>query len=772
MTKSGNLLIVNKMSVHKKKQIVIISILTPVIIGTVLLIFWIVRLNDFIDQQLIKKQFTPTIELYSAPDKFFKGQIISIGQVSNVLTSLKYRKREETTNLLPKDFTIWSMETCQGQIPGGPPRSTTQCLGVRNMQNEFSVLAFENNEILEVYGGTPLVPIVLTELDPVLFAQYYGQEPILRNAIDLGDAPPLCLNALLAIEDNTFLEHNGVNLKSIARALIKDITAGKVVQGGSTITQQLVKNYFLTHERTFSRKIKEFFMAILLETKSTKDAILEAYVNEIYMGQNGPFQIHGFAAASDFYFGKKLENLSLSECALMAALVNGPGVFSPFTHPQNALERRQKVLDRMLELKMISRGETDSAQAEALPQKPQLLLSEPAPFFVDSVLKKAKELGFDVNQDLGLKIETTLDLVAQEAAQKAVKEGVKRLEQGFKSLKELKEKGKNLEAVLISADPTNGYVQAIVGGTNFRTSQFNRAILSKRQVGSVMKPFVFLTAVDSTDDSGQHYGPLNILNDSKFEVSYDKQTWSPDNFDNEYFGNIPLYYALMKSLNCATASLGIKIGLDNIVDTAHKLGIRSEIKPFPAMTLGAFELVPIEVLQAYSTFARMGEEVPLTVIRKIKNLDNKILYENQIERKIVFDPTAVAVLVGMMKQVVQDGTGRLIPFSGFSNPTAGKTGTTSDMRDSWFAGFTPLHAAVAWVGYDDNTSHGLTGAQGALPIWIQYMKNFAATYPPLDFHWPDSVEEKTLSVLEQKNLGVPENPERPLKDIKLIFRRD
>ncbi len=756
-----------------KNQITILVIVTLFIISAAFFTHWLIEMNSFIDQQLVKKQFTPSIELYSAPEKFFKGQNLSIDQMASELLAHGYRERAVPQTLLAKDFEKFTRDECEGQISNDFNRETTECLALRNASNEYSIVAFENNgknkEILEVYGGAPLAPIVLTELDPTVFAQYYGDEPILREKVELGDTPALCLNALLAIEDSTFLEHNGVNLKSIARALIKDLTVGRVVQGGSTITQQLVKNYFLTHEKTISRKFKEFFMAILLETKATKDSILEAYINEIYMGQNGPFQVHGFASGSQFYFGKKLSDLNLAECSMIAALVNGPGVFSPFTNPKKAMERRQRVLEKMVELKIISEGEANVAKQEPLPQKPQRLLSEPAPFFVDAVLKKVQSMGLDLNQ--GLKIETTLDLKAQEAAQKSVREGVARIESSYKSLKKLKESGKNLEALLVSADPTNGYIQAIVGGTNYKKSQFNRAVQSKRQVGSVMKPFVYLTTLENNDETGQPYTPLSILDDSKFTIDYDRQSWSPENYDDEYFGKVPMYYALMRSLNCATASLGIKIGLSKIVETAHTLGLDSDIKPFPAMTLGAFELSPLEVLQAYGTFARMGEQVHLTMIRKIKNLDNTVIYENTIERKTVYNPTSIAVLVGMMKQVMQNGTGRFTREWGFTHPAGGKTGTTSDTHDSWFAGFTPLHTAVVWVGYDDNTSHGLTGAQAAMPIWTQYMKDYAATYPPLDFHWPDSVELRDVSAQQQRDLGVPESEERPLTDIQLVFRK-
>lgn len=756
--------------ISKKRQIIYL-VLTLIIIPTALFAQWLYRLNDSIDQQLLKKQFTPSIELLSAPEKFFKDQTLTEQRLWNAFNIRRYRERKPGETVLTKDFAKLNKDQCEQKISNHFTNEIESCAEFRNTAGEWFLIALTSSfKIFDVFGGSPPESVTLTELEPMIFAQYYGSDPILRTIVELGDTPPLCLNALLAIEDSTFLEHGGVNIKSIGRAFLKNITAGRVVQGGSTITQQLVKNYFLSHERTFVRKFKELFMAILLETKKTKDSILEAYINEIYMGQNGPFQIHGFSSAAEFYFGKKLTDLNLPECALTAAIVNGPGVFSPFLSPQKATDRRKLVLEKMVEQNIISQQDMAVALLEPLPTAPQKLLSEPAPFFVDAVMKKVVEMGFDLKQ--GLKIETTLDLQAQEAAQKSVREGIDSLEKSYKSLQQLKEQGKNLEALLVSANPTNGYIQAIVGGRNFKKSQFNRAIQSRRQVGSVMKPFVYLTAIEAKDANGNPYTPLSLVDDSKFTTEYDKQSWSPDNFENKYFGVVPLYFALAKSLNCATARLGIEIGLKNIVTTAMDFGITSDIKPFPAMTLGAFELSPLEVLESYNAFARLGEHIPLTMIRNIKSINDDLLYEHTIEREQVFDSADVAVLVGMLKNNMINGSGSGATLMGFTHPSGGKTGTTNDKKDAWFAGFTPLHTAVVWVGYDDNTSHGLTGAQGAVPIWTNYMKQTAATYPPLDFRWPENVTVRTVDVETQKSLNVPEKPDRPLSDIQLVFKND
>lgn len=753
----------------KKKHILSILALT-LIITLVLFIRWLTNLNHLIDSQLQQKRFSPPLEFYSAPLKFFKGLKIQNNELVESLKASGYRERTFGQQVLDHDYMILNAESCQ-QILHDLPPILQSCVEFSKEETGTQIVALgDDNSIIDVFDANTGEALTLTELDPVLFAQFYGKEPIMRTRVTLSDTPPACLNALLAIEDNKFLEHQGISVLGIMRAFVRNFTSGRVVQGGSTLTQQLVKNYFLTNERKFSRKFKEVFMALLLETKASKDDILEAYINEIYMGQNGSFQVRGFGAAAEYYFGKSLSDLNLPECALTAALVNSPGLFNPFKNPKNAQERRNRVLNKLREENKISQEELTMAQSFPLPQQPERkILTEPAPYFVDAVLRQIEAMGIDTTQ--GLKIETTLNLRAQEAAQRAVALGIQDIEKSHKGIQEIKKNGKNLEGLLISADPTNGQIQAIVGGRSYRMTQFNRAIQARRQVGSIMKPFVYLTALQTQDEAGNDYQPLSILDDVKTSYKYEGQTWAPTNYQNQYYGQIPLYFALKNSLNCATASLGMKVGLDHIIDTATRAGFTSEMKPFPALTLGVFELSPLEVLQAYSTFARMGEKVSLSIIRKIKYLNDVVLYENVLRREQVLDETNTAILVGMLKQTILNGTASSVTSSGFLLPAAGKTGTTNDNRDAWFAGFTPLHVAVTWVGYDDNTPSGLTGASGGVPLWIRYTKEYAGNFPALDFQWPETVIKKEISVEEQMALNIPNTEKRPLQPIELIFKK-
>lgn len=738
--------------------------------GTLLLTLWLLGLDQEIQERLQGRRFQAPVEFFSAPIKLFKGQRKTPEAIQQIL---KRRGLMESTSVAPGVFVVLDSAQCIAVL--GIEDELHSCLQFQfrapSLNSEVGpkvITAFRTpTEIFQVYVGETPEPQEVIEVPPELFAQFVGTEPILRTETQISEVPPLCLHAIVAIEDAKFLEHSGVSVGGILRAIVKNIFAGKVRQGGSTITQQLVKNYFLTPERTLRRKLKEFAMAILLESRASKDEILETYVNEIYMGQNGVFQVRGHGAASVHYFSKPLAELNLSECALLAAIINSPGKFNPFVHPEDAMKRRTRVLDQMKELNLIDETQYASAIKLPLPQNPKRALSEPAPFFVDAVRARIAELQLPI--EAGLRVFTTLDLSAQEAASLAVRAGVERLETQVAKLKKNKDAGERLEGAFVSADPLSGFITAIVGGRNFRESQFNRAIKSQRQIGSLMKPIVYLSALESLDSNAETRTPLTLLEDQKTTFTDQGQKWTPENYDGVYHSQVPMYYALKSSLNVATAQLGIQIGLDGIVDLARRLGVRSHLEAMPSLTLGAFEMAPIEVLQVYSTLARFGNKFPLTTIERIESLEGENLYQFLIEPERVVSEEAVAVLVGMMKQTLISGTGRGVLKSGFLHPAAGKTGTTSDYRDSWFAGFTPYHVAIAWVGYDSNKPSGLTGGSGAAPIWTDYMKNFGSEFPSVDFRWPETTEIRLVDPDQQKALGVPNDPQNPIVPVELVF---
>lgn len=743
---------------------------------------WIYKLDQSITQRLNEKQLIPTIEFYSAPMQFFKGQKLQKHQALQSMERLRYRLRQYGQVLQVGDFAQWTGPQCKEFIPVLED-GVQECIVFRNRfrkdHTSFSgdplqvIAVGEEDIIYNIYSGEPSQPAIVTELEPELFAQFYGNQPIIRRKVELGDTPPLCLNAVVAIEDTHFLEHGGVSIRGIGRALFRDILGRRISEGGSTITQQLVKNYFLTNERTFKRKFKELFMALLLETRASKDDILQSYINEIYMGQDGSFQLRGYGAAAEHYFSKKLEDLNLPECALLASLVNAPGIYDPNKHPEKARQRREMVLKKMKEGGIIDDNAFQTAVKEPLPAPKKRILSEPAPYFVDAVLKQLEALKIDTSLETGdgVRVFTTLNQDAQEAAQVAVRSGIAELEAQNKTVMKLKASGKILEGLLISSDPLTGFVRAAVGGRSFRMSQFNRVTQGHRQVGSIMKPLVYLAALQKQSPDGKPYNPLTIVDDSRVKLSYEGQKWSPENYTNRYFGLVPLFFALKESLNCATVKVAMDVGLKDIVDLAQKAGVSSDLKPLPSLALGSFELFPWEVLQVYQTFSRFGEFMPLTFVERVESVTGKALYIHEAKHEQRLDPTTTAVLVGMMKLVISNGTGKSAMLRGFTHPAAGKTGTTSDYRDSWFAGFTPLHAAVAWVGYDDNTDDGLTGASGALPIWTNYMKQFSMSFPPLDFKWPEGTKTLDLDKQTQIQMNLPDEPRHPIEPVTLVIQR-
>jgi len=725
-------------------------------------VIWIFQLNSEIKTGLANKHFLPPTEYYSAPETYFPGMSIEGHNADGfiaILQARNYRAREVGQKVFPGDFTLLTQEQCAALPSFKIPDGSTACVIFSTKDSadpelaaiKAQLAAFDiSGKVLGVFHQAqengPFTDATALMLDPELVAQYLGDQPIMQKYTPLGEIPPQCLNAVLAIEDSKFLEHSGVSLTGIGRAILSNLSGGKVRQGGSTITQQLVKNYFLTSERTLKRKATEFFMSLILETHSSKDEILETYLNIIYLGQNGPFQIRGFPAASQFYFTKPIQNLDLAQCSLLAAVLNSPGLYDPFHKPENALKRRGLVLERMLDLQMISQSEADTARAEALPKFTQAKVFETAPYYINAV---NEELQAKKVFEPGIKIYTGLSLKAQEAAQEAVRSNLDHLESTNKKIKELKAKGLSLEGVLVSANNKTGLINSIVGGRSYRLTQFNRAVDAHRQVGSIMKPFVYLTALMNPGKDGQKYDPMTIVQDSRFTYKYEGgQSWSPENYGKKYFGPVPMYFALKSSLNAATASIGLNVGLDKIIDVAHKMGIESTLQQVPSLTLGAFELYPKEVLSAYVSMARLGSRIPISAVRSVVTQSGQVLLKNNFQPEEVENNKAVSSLVSMMKQTIESGTAAGVRSDGFTAPAAGKTGTTSDYKDAWFAGFTPYITTVVWVGYDQPTANSLTGASGAVPAWASFMKSYGTRFPADDFPWPKDADVRHIRTLD------------------------
>ncbi|MGE0631199.1 MAG: transglycosylase domain-containing protein [Pseudobdellovibrionaceae bacterium] len=758
----------------KRIATIILLIVTVVCFG---LGIWAWQIDQEVATKLEQKNFLPPLEFYASPEAFRTGSSLDIAAFRQRVFKKNYRERSEGQNLHPMDFSLIGLASCQNLLGAYLPNETSQCLlfvtGTQDKSQEgpLSLIALSaNSEIVGTFAGNPPTPKFQVELEPEIFAQYLGSEPVFQRKLSLGEIPPMCLNAVLSIEDPKFLEHGGISLTGILRAFVTNILKGRSAQGGSTITQQLVKNYFLTPEKTIKRKVIEAMMSLVLEFRATKDQILETYLNIIYLGQSGPFQIRGFGAASQYYFSKNVSDLELHECAMLATVLNSPGLWSPFTKPENAKKRRELVLSKMRDQGFINEEEFKVAINQPLPKKESLSLNETAPYFVDAALKQLAKNGVDREQ--GLKIYTTLSLQAQASAQAAVTNHLAYLEANNKKIMAQKEKGQLLEGLILAGDPKTGEIAALVGGRSFKKTQFNRAIDAHRQIGSIMKPLVYLTALENISPNGEPYNPITLIEDAKFTFKLDrKKTWSPENYEKKFYGSIPLFYALKNSLNASTAQLGINVGIEKIIDTARRLGIQSNLDPVPSLTLGAFEIYPIEVIRAYMAMANLGHLPEVSFVRHAKTVEGDIVYEFSPESVEAIDSGIMSELVGMMKQTVLSGTAQFITASGFSHPAAGKTGTTSDNRDAWFAGYTPYHVAVSWVGFDNNAVTGLTGASGAVPIWLSYMKGYGSQFPADDFAWPETTEIRKLNEVDLKSLGAIQDENDPL-EIELVFKKE
>lgn len=707
-----------------------------------------------IEKKIDAKELSASTSYYARGPYYLAGQKWNETLFLSQLEKQNYRLRVGAQSLLSGDAKKIELPDCKSMIPQElfalSSGQISTCWMWQNRKNEtFLVLISESDIVLALFKGLPWQSSWHAALDPILVAQFRGQDPIMQSDQHISDMPVHCLNAVMAIEDNDFLDHSGVSYTGITRAFIKNIVKLRVAQGGSTITQQLVKNYFLTPEKTLKRKLKEFYLAIKLESEWSKDEILETYLNIIYMGQSGAFQVHGFGAAAHVYFDKDLQNLNLSECALLAAIINNPSQNNPWKKAEKSLARRNLVLTKMYELKLINSSEFEMAQKESLPKAVAAQAQETAPYFFDAVRKQMTALGLSLE---GAQIQTSLDLDAQASAQNALLNHIKNLELNRKHLQKNKEQGSRLEGLVLSSENETGLVTVVVGGQSYRQTQFNRALDGHRQIGSLIKPFVYLAALTHGAGGKSELTPVSVIPDEKFEWTYDKnKKWSPVNYSKKFNGPVPLYYGLKESLNAATAALAFRVGLSKIIEDAHQIGFTSEMEENPSTSLGASEHYPIEILQSYQTLSQFGLFQNLSYIEKIEDRDGKTIFEFNPHREQKADLIKTQILVGMMKETLKTGTAKNAAALGWTLPSAGKTGTTSDNKDAWFAGFTPNQTTVVWLGYDRSLSSQLTGGSGAVPIWVEFMKRIAARWPENDFPWTEVVEKRPVKLFNSED---------------------
>ncbi len=586
-------------------------------------------------------------------------------------------------------------------------------------------------------------PVARVTLDtPMLTALI--QARVKRRQVPLTALPSRMVDAVLAIEDRRYYSHPGVDPIRIVGALFRNTFGDRTyLEGASTITQQLARNFFLTEEmaveqqtrqRGLRRKLLEQFMAIILDVRATKAEVLELYLNDVYLGNRGSFAIHGVAEAARLYFGKDVNNLSLAETATIAGIIQSPGTLSPFKSPARARERRNVVLGAMADAEFVSTEAAERASKEPLSPVARALDAE-APYFVDFVGQRLAEQFPAVTQTTeAVDVYTTLDLHLQRLAQDAVSNGIAKVDQ----LLSRRRRGRVPQAALIAIDPRTGDILAMVGGRSYNESQFNRAVSASRQPGSVFKPFVYLAAFERTAEGGGTLTPATLVNDEPTTFDANGTPWSPSNYENEYDGEITLRRALAMSRNAATVKVAEQAGYDRIADLWRRIGAGTTPRAFPSIALGVFEATPHDIATAYTIFTNSGQVKTLRPLLRIKRGGTEIVVKESPVRRVARADTTYLV-TNMMRSVLNEGTGAGVRGSGFALDAAGKTGTTNDLRDAWFVGFTPELLTVVWVGLDDNRALGLSGAQAALPIWTAFMQRALAGHGDRTFDVPGNV---------------------------------
>jgi penicillin-binding protein 1B len=606
--------------------------------------------------------------------------------------------------------------------------------------------------ILRIDNGDK-IPIL--ELEPEEIMQFFGPERERRHLISIEQVPEHLVLAVLAAEDHRFFQHSGVDFRGILRALITNLRHGAIRQGGSTLTQQLAKNYFLTPARTLTRKFKEVLLAVIIELKYDKNEILEIYLNEIYLGQKGSVAINGFGEASYFYFGKPVKELTLSEAAIMAGLIKAPNHYSPYRDKARCRSRRDVVLQSMQRNKWLSETELQVELKQPIKAVGFTVSGTKAPYFTDYLTEQLNALYRPEDlSSLGLSVYTTLDTQVQMAAERALTKGLERLESSNPDLQREAPEQK-LQGAIVVIQPKTGHILAMVGGRNYSISQFNRITQARRQPGSAFKPFVYLTSLAK-------FTPTTLLSNDPKSYTVDGKLWEPQNFKPVTEYTVTLKNALKKSYNLATVDLAMKIGLDQIVDMAGRFHFSTPIKPYPSLALGAFEVIPLELARAYCVFAAEGVQAfPLSLKGVVDEHDN-ILDQKHLNIERLIPPAEAFIMTAMLQSVVNEGTARSLKWRGVSWPVAGKTGTTNDFRDAWFVGYTPDILALVWVGFDNSDTIAATGAAAALPIWADLMNAIPQYRSETEFKAPRGVEK--ISVCSVTGLTAVDGCPEPIEE--------
>lgn len=671
--------------------------------GITLIAAFSVYLDAVVTRQFEGKKWAIPAKVFARPVELYQGKLIAPSELQSQLKRQGYQpvrtvSRPGTFSREGNNFVIHSRGF---HFPDGSESPV------------FAHVAFSGEQISSVTGRDDKnLPLVRLDPQPIggIYPASYEDRLLIRSS----QTPKYLIPALLAVEDRDFYDHYGISLSSIGRALLVNLKAGGVVQGGSTITQQLVKNFFLSNERTLTRKAQEAIMAVLLELHYGKDEILETYLNEVYLGQHGRRAIHGFGMGSQFYFARPIQELNLAQTALMVAIVKGPSFYNPRRFPERALERRNLVLDVLAE-----QGLVPVAEAERSKKLPlgvvthEQIRTSDFPAYIDLVKRQLRQHYNETDlTSEGLRIFTNLDPIIQRKAQESVTGTLD-------NLLDKKHEGKPLQGAMVVTSAQTGDLLALVGDRNPGYAGFNRAIEAYRPVGSLLKPAVYLTALERP----HRYTLTTPLNDSSIPISDGKGGyWEPQNYDRKSRGQVPMYEALANSYNQATANLGMELGLNSVLKTLQTLGVEQKLPAYPSVVLGAVPLAPIDIANIYQTIASGGYRMPIRAIDAVVDSQGRPLTRYSLTVEKAIDPEPMELLRHSLSIAMKEGTGRRVYQTISPNITlGGKTGTTNDLRDSWFAGYSGNFMAVTWLGYDDNSPTTLTGSSGALRVWSQFM---------------------------------------------------
>lgn len=679
-----------------------------------------------VKRRLLSRQSSELPAVYSDLYTVGRDSGLPLSTVRSQLLNRRYREVEREVSA-PGDFFIsanqLSLYTREFRLPSGTAVSSVK-------------LSYhpEDREILTSDGRS----LEVFYLEPQIISYLGSGEQRASNYVPLKEIPKAAIKAVIAVEDERFFYHYGIDPLAIARAMAKNLKAMGIVEGGSTITQQLAKNLLFTPRKTIGRKLLEAFAALSLERHLSKGQILELYLNEVYFGQEGSVAIHGVAEACRTFFGKKLEDISIAEAAMLSGVIKAPSYYSPRKHYERALARGRLVVEKMLELNLI-----DTAQyAGAMAEKPRVIDSalhqRNAPHFVVALTRELEE-EFNVEAALysGLSVYTGIDLEMQRCAEQAVSDGILTLE---KNNPRLRRKTNPLQAGLVAIEPHSGKIRAWVGSRDYSENQFDHVNQGKRQIGSTIKAFLYLTALDPGLNDYRTATTMSILSDEPMSIKLvTKQEWVPENYDKNFRGDVTLRYALENSLNMPAVYVGQRVGIRSLANTLKNFGVTENPPAVPALALGAADTTLLELTAGYAGLANGGIIVNPRIYVSALDAEGEVLAAGSIEERRVASENAVYVLTNILQGVLERGTGAAVRRLGYKREAAGKTGTSNDTRDAWFEGFTPTLAAGVWVGYDDNSKIGLTGGAAAAPIWTEFMKCAEPYYQDASFIAPPGV---------------------------------